>query len=211
MTTGALPAATKGWSGMGLPPKPDMRPAVWLVMAALLAVFGTACGRESPSLILPGVANSVEVGVPRVHIGDRWSIGMEGTVCLDKPGKVELTDVALVRPRGVRVIGFGLRPNPSWKPRAPGVDGYFLGEEREPLRALGFTGRTVDAVCNAKTGAGYEVAVRLLKTTRAEAGAAGWTVSYSSDGGNGTLQIPFAVELCKERSADARPCQRFRP
>jgi len=174
----------------------------------LVTCLVASCGAGAPALIFPGTPNHVQLGVARTHKGDGWSIGMEGTICLDKPGSVEVTGVSLIRPHGVRVIGFGVRPNQNWKLTAPGTS-EFLGEVRTPLRGMGYTGRTVDAVCNLKTAAGYELAVRLLKTTSNEAGAAAWKVSYvSNDGSRGTLMIPFAVKLCRESSADAKPCRR---
>jgi hypothetical protein len=142
--------------------------------------------------------------VPRVHLGDRMSIGTEGTICLDRPGTVELTGVTPVRPQGLRVTGFAVRPNQYWKPTG-GVH-EFLGEQRAPLRKLGFASRTVDAACDRKTGAGYELAFRVLKTGPGEAAAAGLTLTYTADGHTGTLAIPFAVRLCPEKSASAKAC-----
>lgn len=177
--------------------------------AGLVTCLMASCGAEVPALVFPSTPNPVQLGVARTHKGDGWSIGMEGTICLDKPGSVEVTGVSLVRPHGVRVIGFGLRPNQNWKQTAPPGTSEFLGEVRTPLRRMGYTGRTVDAVCNLKTAAGYELAVRLLKTTSNEAGAAAWKVSYvSNQGSRGTLMIPFALKLCRERSADAKSCRR---
>ncbi|MFZ2013594.1 MAG: hypothetical protein WAV00_07210, partial [Nocardioides sp.] len=92
------------------------------------AVIGLNVSR-GPALVFPVSINSGAVGVARAHLGDRWSIGMGSTICLDKSGKVELTSVTPVRPQGLRVIGFAVRPNQNWKP-TQGVPGEFLGDVR---------------------------------------------------------------------------------
>ena len=141
-------------------------PVLLLSIALVVsAVIGLNSSR-GPSLIFPVPVNAASLGVARAHLGDRWSIGMESTICLDKPGTVEITGVTPVRPHGLRVIGFAVRPNQSWKP-TQGVAGAFLGEVRAPLQHLGFTSRTVDVACEHNTPKGYELAVRLLKTTPA--------------------------------------------
>jgi hypothetical protein len=179
---------------------------VLLVSVAVVvsAVIGLNLSR-GPSLTTPGPANPAWVGVARAHLGDRWSIGMESTICLDRPGRVEITSVTPVRPHGLRVIGFAVRPNQSWKP-TQGVRGAFLGEVRAPLQRLGFTGRTVDVACQHDTPKGYELAVRLLKTTSGPAVASGWVVTYRASARTGTLAIPFGLLLCPAKSADARRC-----
>ena len=180
-------------------------PVLLLSIALVVsAVIGLNSSR-GPSLIFPVPVNAASLGVARAHLGDRWSIGMESTVCLDKPGTVEITGVTPVRPHGLRVIGFAVRPNQSWKP-TQGVAGAFLGEVRAPLQHLGFTSRTVDVACEHNTPKGYELAVRLLKTTPGRAVASGWVLSYRSSARVGTLAIPFGLLLCPADSADARRC-----
>jgi hypothetical protein len=180
-------------------------PVLLLVIAvAVSAVIGLSLSR-GPSLIFPVPVASGGVGVPRAHLGDRWSIGMESTVCLDKPGKVEITSVTPERPRGLRVVGFAVRPNQNWKP-TQGDRGEFLGEVRAPLQQLGFTSRMVDVACERNTPRGYELAVRLLKTASGPAVASGWVVSYRASTHTKSLSIPFGVLLCPAESADANRC-----
>jgi hypothetical protein len=174
-------------------------------VTTLVACVATACGPAGPSLVFPADPHSIEVGVPRAQRGDRWSIGMETTICLDKPSIVEVTGVTPVKPYGLRVTGFGLRPNQYWK-RTQGAPATFLGEERTPLRRLGFTGLTVDVACQPKTPMGYELAVRVLKTASGASGAAAWMVSYDNGDRVGTLEVPLAVVLCPAESADASGC-----
>jgi hypothetical protein len=181
-------------------------PVLLLLLGVVVsAVIGLDLSR-GPSLVFPGPTYAASVGVARAHLGDEWSIGMESTICLDKPGKVELTGVAPVSPQGLRVIGFAVRPNQSWKP-TQGRPGVFLGEVRAPLRDFGFVSRTVDVACEHNTPKGYELAVRVLKTTSGPARAWGWVVSYREPGRTGTLGIPFGLLLCPAQSADAPRCR----
>lgn len=181
-------------------------PVLLLSLATMVsAVVGLNLSR-GPSLIFPVPINSGSVGVAQAHQGDRWSIGMESTICLSKPGKVELTAVTPERAEGLRVTGFAVRPNQNWKP-TQGHPGVFLGEERAPLEHFGFTSRTVDVACAHGTPKGYELAVRVLKTTSGPAFTSGWVVSYRGTRGKGTLSIPFGLLLCPAQSADARECQ----
>jgi hypothetical protein len=168
------------------------------------AVIGLNLSR-SASLIFPVPINAASVGVARAHLGDRWSIGMESTICLSNPGRVELTAVTPERSEGLRVTSFAVRPNQNWKP-TQGHPGNFLGEERAPLQHFGFTSRTVDVACEHGSPKGYELAVRVLKTTAGPAFASGWVVSYRGPRRAGTLEIPFGLLLCPARSADARRC-----
>jgi hypothetical protein len=181
-------------------------PVLLLAIALLVSVLVGLNLSRQPSLIFPGGINSGRVGVPRAHLGDRWSIGMESTMCLDMPGKVELTGVAPMRPNGLRVIDFAVRPNQNWRP-TQGTPGAFLGEVRAPLLHFGFTRRTVDVTCAPKIGRGYELAVRVLKTTSGRASASGWVVSYQGAWHSGTLDIPFGLVLCPTSPTDTGGCK----
>ncbi|MGA8246468.1 MAG: hypothetical protein WB797_06145 [Nocardioides sp.] len=166
-----------------------------------------ACGliHHSPRIVDPSGGHLASEGRPSIHRGDVLSIGMESTLCLDRAGTVQLKAVEPLRPVGVRVIGFGLRPNQNWKP-TQGTRGEFLGMERAPLRHFGFTGRTVGAVCDPKTAAGYELAVRVEKTGTGPAQAAGWKVNYVSDGHAETVTVPLGIYLCPDHEITPRRC-----
>jgi hypothetical protein len=123
-----------------------------------------------------------------------------------QPGKAELTAVIPERAEGLRVKNFAVRLNQNWKP-TQGHPGVFLGEERAPLEHFGFTSRTVDVACAHGTPKGYELAVRVLKTTAGPAFTSGWVVSYRGTRGGRTLAIPFGLLLCPAQSTDARECQ----
>jgi hypothetical protein len=180
-------------------------PVLLLSFALLISAAIGLNPSRGPSLIFPVAINSGWVGVARAHLGDRWSIGMESTICLSKLGNVELTAVVPLRSEGLRVTDFAVRPNQNWKP-TQGHPGAFLGEERAALQHFGFTRRTVDVACEHKTPKGYELAVRVLKTTSGPAFASGWVVSYRGSRSAGTLEIPFGLLLCPAPSADARRC-----
>jgi len=172
-----------------------VRVAMSLVGAGVAQCLLAACGAGSPSLAAPGL-NSGGASYARVHVGQSVSIGFEGTVCLDKAGAVTVTGISPIRPHGVRVIGYALRPNENWRPTPSPLGSAFLGMDRRPLDRLGFNEHTVDAVCHRKTGSGYEPAVRVVKTTAGKATSAGWTISYTSHGNTGTLYWPLAIDLC---------------
>jgi predicted small lipoprotein YifL len=166
-----------------------------LLLAAVCGAFA-GCGSNSPQLIFPppGV-NAGGVGLPSVRLGEKYSVGMESTICLSKPGVVTLTEVTPVHGSGLRVVGSAMRPNQNWKPTPSRVPGSFLGEQRQALGWLGFTGKTVDVACAKNTPKGYELAVRVAKTTVGTAHASGWVVTYESSGHTGTLRVPFSLTL----------------
>jgi hypothetical protein len=187
---------------MGVPSKIALAGAL-----SAVGVFASGCGliHSPPRIVDPTGGNWAIEGHPSVHRGDVLSIGMESTLCLDKAGKVRLTAVAPVRPVGMRVTGFALRPSQTWKP-TQGTPGQFLGVETAPLRQFGFTGRTVDAVCTQKTGAGYELAVRVQKTVAGPTRAAGWKVSYVSDGHAETVTVALGINLCPDHRIKPNRC-----
>jgi hypothetical protein len=174
---------------------------------AVTACLAAGCGliHHPPRIVDPSGGNWASEGQASVQRGDELSIGMESTLCLDRAGSVELKAVEPLRPVGVRVTEFGLRPNQTWKP-TQGTPGEFLGMEREPLKDFGFTGRTVDVACNRKTGAGYELAVRVEKTTAGPGQAAGWKVSYASDGHVETVTVPLGINLCPDQTINPQTC-----
>lgn len=101
-----------------------------------------------------------------------------------QPGKAELTAVIPERAEGLRVKNFAVRLNQNWKP-TQGHPGVFLGEERAPLEHFGFTSRTVDVACAHGTSKGYELAVRVLKTTAGPRSRLGGSSHTEAPGANG--------------------------
>ena len=171
------------------------RVAVWLAAIAVAQSVISACGSGPPSLAAPGL-HSAGAGFAHVRQAQAVSIGFEGTVCLDKPGSVTVTAITPNQAEGLRVIGFALRPNENWRPTPSPLGRGFLGMDPRPLRRLGFKAHIVDAVCDSKTGSGYEPAVRVVKTTQGRARTVGWTISYTRRGHPGTFQWPLTVDLC---------------
>jgi hypothetical protein len=151
----------------------------------------------------------VTEGAARIHHGDTVTIGsLFG--CLNKPGSITIDTVEPVHPVGLHVTGWGLRPNPFWKPpsspNAAHVGGQ-IGIERTTLPRLGFTtDRTIDVKCG-QHGEGYELAVQVEKTTGGEAGASGWVVTYTTERETKKFGFPLAVRLCNEDTAWSKQCR----
>jgi hypothetical protein len=166
--------------------------------------------RRAPASWDYGSANAVTEGAARIHQGDTVTISsMFG--CLSKSGSVTVTDIAPVNETGMKVTGWAVRPNPSWKAPdpAPPVGGQ-IGVARTTLaKLLCPDSRVLDVTCG-KNGEGYEFAVQVQKTTSGEAGASGWVVTYTSDGKTRKLGYSIAVRLCNENSAEAEACTALR-
>jgi hypothetical protein len=176
-------------------PTGHVRIAMSLVGIGVVQCLLAACGSASPSLTAPGLGSG-GAGYARVRVGHPVSIGFEGTVCLDKAGAVTVTGITPIQSHGLRVIGYALRPNENWRATPSPLGRAFLGMDARSLGRLGFNGDTVDAVCDSKTGTGYEPAVRVVKTAAGKATSAGWTISYTNHGHTGVFHWPLAIELC---------------
>ena len=85
------------------------------------------------------------------------------------------------------------------------VGGGTEGEARTPLRRMGYTGRIVDAVCDLKLAAGYELAVRLLKTTPTRPGRCVESLLREQRRESRYADDSLRREACRVRSADAKP------
>ena len=184
------------------------RAATVTVGAALLVAVG-GCGSTGPHLTSP--PGAVSEAQPRVHLGDTVSIGsMFG--CLDRAGTVTITDITAVDPIGLKVTGWGLRPNPFWQgappspPNRTGIGGQ-ITVVHKTLARLGFTAdHDIDAQCG-DHGEGYEFAVQVEKTTAGEAGASGWVVTYKTGDQTRKLGMALAVELCNENDTRSKKCE----
>lgn len=168
-----------------------------LALATAAALLTTGCGSAGPTLTADSAQNGATEGAPRVHQGDTVSIGSM-FACLSAAGSVTVTQVTPVDPVGLKVTGFAMLPRPDGR--------QWLGVEPKTLSALNLpTGRTLNATCD-NHGRGYEFVVQVEKTTRGEAGAAGWLVTYSSEGHTKQYGFALAVRLCNENVAWARSC-----
>jgi hypothetical protein len=183
--------------------------AVIAALVACPALVIASCGSTGPRLTSPG-ANSVGEGQPRVHFGDTVTIGSM-VACLDRAGTVTVTDMTAVNPIGLKVTGWGLRPNPFWQgapPSPPNLTniGGQITVVHATLSRLGFTAdHHIDATCG-KRGEGYEFAVQVQKTTAGEAGASGWVVTYKTGDETRKLGFALAVVLCNEKVSWSKRC-----
>lgn len=167
-----------------------------VVVVGLNVGFGST-GSGGPHLRLPpGPVATTEGWLANVKPGQDGTFGSM-VVCLDKPGSVTITGVKPVDPQGgIRIDEFGVRP---WTHL--GIL-FKLGN----LEANHFhPGRTVDVVCNKKTGAGYELAVAISRPSGAPAGMGGVVINYTSDGDKGSLTIPnTGMVLCPHGNCTAQ-------
>jgi hypothetical protein len=165
----------------------------------LAAAVLTGCRDASPRLEFSSPVGGGGVGLPHVRAGEQWSIGMESTICLSRPGAVTITNVSPVKGTGVRVVDFAVRPNQVWRPTPSRVEGDFLGTRHQSLAWLGFTATRVDVACSKNPARGYELAIRVAKTTVQTAHSSGWLVSYAGGGHSGTFTMPFTLTLAPGR------------
>lgn len=166
-----------------------------------LTVLAVAACQPDVRLQLPHTPpNHVVEGMARVPAGRPASFGGM-VVCLSSPGRATITSVVPVDPvGGLRVQALAVRPNSPEQ----------LGSDRKTLAALGFGhSHVVDVACSVRAGAGYELALQLVKPTSAPASAAGWLIHYRSGGQAGTVTWPLGVVVCSERDPDAPACRRL--
>jgi hypothetical protein len=110
------------------------------------------------------------------------------TVCLDKPGEVKATAVEFKSGK-LEVTGWALRPTPG-----PGEE--FAGDR--PGATLASRGientEVLTRVCDNR-GHSYELVLQLRAGTSNTDGD-GVVVRYSSDGDEGSLELPDRIVLC---------------
>lgn len=184
--------------------------------AGLTLALLTSCGHSGPSLT-PGLDENgklvtsvprVTEGAARIHQGDTVTIGGM-YACLDESGSVTIDDVAAVGEIGLEQTGWAIRPNPSWQP-SPTTGRGQLGISRNTLAKLQFpVSRTANVKCGS-LGQGYEFGVEVRKTTSGEAGLSEFKVTYTSGGDARTFVFHFAIKLCNEKVAWARPCRKLK-
>jgi hypothetical protein len=132
-------------------------------------------------------------------------------LCLSSPGRVIITSVEPVNPRGgLTVQAFAVRPNPSLATPPGGM----VGDDRAKLWRDGFdkTHHVVTTACGGPdSGKGVELAVQATRPGPDDAASDAWRISWRSATSSGSLDFPLAVELCGEKSADAPACERLNP
>lgn len=188
-------------------------------LALLLILLGVAWqatahfGTASP-VLMPGVDEHgkplstipwVVEGAARVHQGDTVTIG--GLfACLNRSGSVTVDSITAIKPTGLQVTGWGIRPNPSWI-HSPTTGMGQLGVSRHTLAQLQFPAtHQVTAKCGT-LGQGVEFGLEVRKTTSAEAGLSKIRVTYTSGGSTKVLTYAHGVRLCNEQTAAAKTCR----
>lgn len=185
--------------------------AVAAVCASAVAVAGCGGGEHAdwPRLRLEGKLNpGVSDEVAGIRPGHPASLGSI-LVCLTRPGRVTITRVKPYRPEGDIVVqAYAVRRHDF---RGTGI---FLGDSGRPLSRLPGFGHdhVVDVQCGTQSHlAAYELGLQLTHPTRADVAAHGWIVYYRSRGHTGTVDVPFAVAVCSEPSANAPACRTLLP
>ncbi|MGY0386307.1 hypothetical protein ACWZJV_04990 [Nocardioides sp. WG-D5] len=127
------------------------------------------------------------------------TIGIDGVVCTDRPGTLDVTAVRAEDPTSnFRVEDYAVRPN------AAVSGGEALGTAYGDIEAAQFqAGQTkVDRTCGeGEDGGGYEIAIQLTRTGPGRAYSHAFLLDWESDGAEGTLRVPYAVVLCDQTPA----------
>ena len=162
----------------------------WLSVLVLAGCTGghVPLTPAGPGLIQPGTPNAVTDEVP-VDVKTVWAIGSI-TLCLDGPGRVDVTSVAAYG-GNVDVVGFGLRPNPFL------AHGQMVGALDLTLKGLGIPAgpQALTIVCDQPEGNSSELVLQVragATSTRAK----GVKVSYESAGQTRELSIEHGLILC---------------
>ena len=162
-------------------------------MCAAALLYCSACSpshAEDPDLQILGHASGTTLERSDLPTGTEISYGSI-IVCLDRPGEIEVTDVAPLDPKNIRVDEYGLRPSPYWRHK-PG-----LGDAVGDLRSVHFSsGHTTTYVCNPKTGRASELGVVVQSEASGPASLSGFKITYRSGDRQGTLDYPLGIVLC---------------
>ncbi len=174
-----------------------MTPTVRLTLYALTlacavlagcSVIPSLSGGEQPRLVFPSPVNDTSTTFP-VTEGTSWIHGTATTVCLDRPGSIEVSSVTPTD-GNINVTGWALRPNPALQGR------YFVGTRVGTLAENHIRNVTpLTQQCDAE-GHSYEVVLQLLGAAETTT-TSGWTIHYASaDGPDRELSIREGVTMC---------------
>jgi hypothetical protein len=164
-----------------------------VITVALLTACGASPG-EGARLALPEGVAPFGATIPNVTRGQPVTFGAL-PVCSLGSGPVEVTEVAVRTPHGIRVNAYGV---------ASDMGGGF-GSDFVDLETAGFddTAHAVDASCEAPA----ELAIELERTTAETGTADGFDISYrTSAGGTREVHLPFIVVLCAPEDSQTEDC-----
>lgn len=178
----------------------DMLTRGVLVCMGLLLASSTACrggaddGTQAPAggrpqLVMPGSPSQVEIQLPAKH-GQSFVHGSY-TVCLDEPGQVDVTAVEF-KSGDLEIVTWAVHPGP-----VPDAEGRreFTGDLRGTLQSRGIEDtELLTRVCDDQ-GNSYEVVLQ-LRAGRASTQGDRVMVRYTSDGREGSLELPERVVMC---------------
>ncbi|MFI5623497.1 hypothetical protein ACIA03_08535 [Nocardioides sp. NPDC051685] len=163
-------------------------------------MVGCSLRGDAVELTLPSGEQWVYTGIPLLEVDQPVTIGIDGVVCTDRPGTLEVTDVRAEDPSSnFRIEDYSLRPN------AAVSGGEALGTVYGDVETAQFQAgqTTVDRTCDeGDGGGGYEVAIQLTRTGPGRAYSRAFLLDWESDGAQGTLRVPYAVVLCDQTPAN---------
>jgi hypothetical protein len=169
---------------------------------ALGAVAADAEGGQNPldpargALAMPGQAGPWGISLPSTKAGAPYTIGGI-PVCLRSRRSATIDSIKTTGSRDdIRVTNFVVRP----------MSDELFGAEQVGLSESGVEGgHLVEAPCNGEPGAA-ELVVEMQKIHAANARVAGLSVTYSTAGHTGRLDIPLHLVLCQSANQDTPDC-----
>lgn len=143
-----------------------------------------------PQLVMPGTPNDIEVQMP-AKPGESFVHGAH-PICLDEPGQIDVTSIEFVS-GDLKITDWAVKPGPT-----PDSEGRteLVGDYRsETLESLGIEQtQPLTRVCDGQSNF-YEVALQ-LRAGESSTHGDDVVVRYTSDGREGSLELPERVVLC---------------
>jgi hypothetical protein len=180
-------------------------PVTRVVWVALLLALSASCdgGRgdatsppsgDQAQLVIPGPPSDGGVTVQLPAKQGQSYVHGSFPVCLDKPGEVKVTSVEFKSGKA-EITGWALRPTP---------DSEFAGDRPGATLASRHIENTdvLTRVCDNR-GNSYELVLQLRAGTSNTDGD-GVVVRYTSDGDEGSLELPDRIVLCVQHGGP--PC-----
>jgi hypothetical protein len=175
----------------------EREPAKMVVWVALLLALSASCDGSQGDATAPPPGDRAELVIPGPPVGGGVTVQLPAKkeqsyvhgsfpVCLDKPGEVKVTSVEFKSGKA-KITGWALRPTP---------ESEFAGDRPGATLASRHIENTdvLTRVCD-NQGNSYELVLQLRAGTSNTDGD-GVVVRYTSDGDEGSLELPDRVVLC---------------